>query len=254
MCTFKQNSNLSASIVLAAYQGEAYIQHQIDSIITQMSIEDQLIISIDPSLDHTLSICQKVQKENPSLNIEILEGPKEGLLANFEHGLKQAKNEIVLLCDQDDEWMSNKLETIKDLFIKNPTLMAVVHDAKICDGDLNPIEQSFFAYHNSKAGYLSNIVRNSFIGCCMAFKKEVVDLALPFEKPIPMHDQYLGLIATKLGQVEFLKEPLVCYRRHGNNASSLQHASFSQQIKWRMQILSAMHKINRRIKARAQSQ
>lgn len=82
-------------------------------------------------------------------------------------------------------------------------------------------------------------------------QKEVIELALPFVQPLPMHDQYLGLIATKLGQVEFLEKQLVSYRRHENNASSLQHASLGQQIKWRYQMIRAMHQIQKRIKARS---
>lgn len=245
------NTSLSASIVLAAYQGERYIRDQIHSIVKQMSQQDELIISIDPCLDQTLSICQEIRNEYPDLEIKILQGPKQGLLKNFEHGLKQASKEIVLLCDQDDEWMDNKLEVIKDHFSKDPSLMAIVHDAAICDANLNPIEPSFFTFRGSKEGYMANIIKNSFIGCCMALKKEVIDLALPFVQPLPMHDQYLGLIAYKLGKVEFLKQPLVRYRRHGDNASSLHHASIGQQIQWRMQIIRAMRQIQKRIKNRS---
>lgn len=251
MSNSKQNPPISASIVLAAYQGEQYIQEQIDSIVAQMGKQDELIISIDPSADQTLSICQAIQQEYPSLDIKILEGSKQGLLKNFENGLKQASKEIIFLCDQDDQWLDNKLEVIKERFQNDPNLMAVVHDALICDANLNSIEPSFFAFHHSQEGYVKNIVRNSFIGCCMALKKEVVDLALPFVQPLPMHDQYLGLIAYKLGKVEFVKQQLVRYRRHGNNASSLQHASLGQQIKWRMQMIRAMHQIDQRIKTRS---
>lgn len=251
MSNSKQNPSLSASIVLAAYQGEQYIQEQIDSIVLQMSKQDELIISIDPSADQTLSICQVIQQEYPSLDIKILEGPKQGLLKNFENGLKQASKEIILLCDQDDQWMDNKLEVIKERFQNDESLMAIVHDAIVCDANLNSIEPSFFAFHKSQEGYVNNLVRNSFIGCCMALKKEVIEIALPFMQPLPMHDQYLGLIAYKLGKVEFVKQQLVRYRRHGNNASSLQHASIGQQIKWRMQMIRAMHQIKQRIKNRS---
>lgn len=244
------NSVLSASIVLAAYNGEAYLAHQLDSIIHQMKPEDQLILSIDPCTDRTSEIAKFYQKNNPELNLILLQGPGKGLIANFENGLRHADRDIILLADQDDEWGDNKLATIRTQFEQDPTLAGIVHDASICDGLLNVVEPSFFKAHHSKNGYMPNIIRNSFIGCCMALRKDVVEVALPFVSPLPMHDQYLGLTALKMGRVEFLEQPLVKYRRHENNASSLHHSSLSNQIAWRVQILKAMHEIDSRLKRR----
>lgn len=244
------NSSLATSIVLAAYNGEAYLAHQLDSIASQMKAQDQLILSIDPSTDHTVKIATDFQLAHPQLDIRILQGPGNGLIANFEHGLKQAERDIVLLADQDDEWMPNKLKVVCQQFEQDCALMGLVHDAAICDGHLEVLEPSFFKAHASKNGYKQNILRNSFIGCCMALRKEVVDVALPFVSPLPMHDQYLGLIALKMGKVEFLEHPLVKYRRHENNVSSLHHASLSNQIAWRFQILKAMRQIDWRLKKR----
>lgn len=245
----------SISIVMAACNGEAFIEEQLISILTQMECQDELIISIDPSTDRTESIVRRLVELYPELSIRILQGPGRGVIDNFEAGLLQTHKDIVVLCDQDDRWHPEKLDVIRDAF-DDPSLSGLVHDAAICDGDLHVLEPSYFQAHGSRAGYWNNIVRNSFIGACMALRKDVVDACLPFPRPIPMHDQFLGLQAERMGRVIFLDTVLVDYRRHGGNLSALRStAGFAQQIAWRRQMLRALrlrpaHRNSRRLQDR----
>ena len=96
----------------------------------------------------------------------------------------------------------------------------VVCDCNIVDRELNPGPQSFFELNKSNKGILKNLVQNSYIGCCMAFNKCLLNRILPFPKNIPMHDLWIGLIAELHYSVFFLPEKLVQYRRHPNNAST----------------------------------
>lgn len=229
------------SIVLAAYNGQTYISKQLESILPQLQSGDELIISLDPSKDQTKAILIQFfrdYKGKPGY-LRFLDGPGQGVIKNFEHALKHVQNPIVVFCDQDDVWFDHKLARIRQVFEENPQVQAVLHDAIVCDADLQPIASSFMDYHHSQKGFLQNLVRNSFIGCCMAIRKEIIDQSLPFPS-IPMHDQFLGLQALRAGEVLFLKEPLIYYRRHENNASSLHPASLSKQLQWRLQILKAL--------------
>lgn len=227
------------SIVLAAYNGEAYLPEQLASILKQMAPADELILSIDPSQDQTQAIAERIRQENPDRNIVLLDGPGQGVIANFENGLRQAANPVIALCDQDDVWLENKLDVLRGQFA-DPKLMGLVHDAMVCDGSLNMAEPSYFNMHHSRPGFRNNLIRNSFIGCCMALRKEVIEKSLPFPTPIPMHDQFLGLQACRMGKVLFINEVLLKYRRHEGNVSSLKPSSIYSQIAWRLQILRAL--------------
>ena len=98
---------MSVSVVMAAYNGEKYLPQQIDSIISQMNPDDELIISLDPSDDRSEQIirdyCMKYS------NIRLLMGPGKGLISNFENGLRSAVNEYIFLADQDDVWLKEKI-------------------------------------------------------------------------------------------------------------------------------------------------
>ena len=76
----------------------------------------------------------------------------------------------------------------------------------------------------------------------MAFKSELKEKILPFPENIPMHDQWIGLIAEKYVEVKFLKEALIIYRRHEQNNTELHHSNFKNMIIWRFNIIKNLIK------------
>ncbi|MGC4022308.1 MAG: glycosyltransferase family 2 protein, partial [Cyclobacteriaceae bacterium] len=99
------------------------------------------------------------------------------------------------------------------------------HDLVLCDCRLideigNVVTQSFYNLNHSRNGLLKNFFKNSFVGCCMAFKKEILNKALPFPEGISMHDQWIGLVAQKYFRVNFIPQILVDHRRHSGNFST----------------------------------
>lgn len=240
------NACPAISVVMAACNGEPYIGQQLESIISQLGEEDELLISIDSSADRTKETVSQMIARYPDQSIYVQAGPDKGVIANFESILALAANPVIVLADQDDCWHPKRLARVRQEFGKDPDLKAMVCDAAICDGNLQVISPSYFREHGTREGYWNNLIRNSFIGCCMALSKDVVDAALPFVQPLPMHDQYLGLLAYSMGHVLFLDEPLVDYRRHGGNATSLKPSSLSDQLKWRIWIFRAVSKARKR--------
>lgn len=231
---------MKISVCMAAYKGEKYIASQINSILLQLSDDDELIISDDEPCGETERIVKEFSENDP--RVRYIKGPSKGVVKNFENALKAATGDVIFLSDQDDIWCEGKVEKV--LFeIKNGAGL-VLHDAKVTDADLQVTTESYFEKHKSKQGFINNIVRNSYMGCCMAFKKEVAEEALPFPEKIPMHDQWIGLIAEKNAKISFLKEPLILYRQHGNNVTGGK-VSIKQKLLWRYNIIkSLMTKLN----------
>lgn len=59
----------------------------------------------------------------------------------------------------------------------------VVSDATVTDGDLKETSSSFFRLNNTKYGKWYNLLlKNGYLGCCMAFRKELLNAAIPFRK------------------------------------------------------------------------
>ena len=161
---------------------------------------------------------------------------------NFENALKMAKGDYIFLSDQDDVWEANKVETMMK-YLNDNTL--VTSDCSIVDTDMRVIRDSFFGYERRHKGVISNIVHNNFLGCCMAFRKELLDLALPFPKDVAMHDIWLGICASTFHSVEFIPDKLIKYRRHSENASCTSEKSnlkYSYRIIYRIRLMVALAK------------
>ena len=73
----------------------------------------------------------------------------------------------------------------------------------------------------------------------MALRRDALDFILPFPENLPMHDQWIGLVCEKHGRVKLINEPLILWRRHGDNSSRTQHEGVMQMIKWRLSIIKA---------------
>lgn len=202
------------SVCIATYNGEQYIKAQLESILCQLFDGDEIIISDDSSNDRTVEIIKSFDSDS----IVLLENQTfKSPVFNFENTLHYAKNDFIFLSDQDDIWEENKVSTIMQHLQNNDLVLS---DASLIDAEGKKISASFFALNRSAPGLFKNLVKNSYIGCTMAFNRKILQHALPFPANTPMHDWWIGLIAEMFGKVYFCKEPLVCYRRHESNASS----------------------------------
>ena len=117
----------------------------------------------------------------------------------------------------------------------------VLHNAYITDGELNITDYSFFEKRGSKKGVFRNIFKNSYMGCCMAFDRRLLKKIMPMPRNIPMHDQWIGILAEIYGKVKFLDLPLIYYRVHGGNVTGGK-TTFRQKMEWRRYLIFKLYK------------
>ena len=153
----------------------------------------------------------------------------------MEHALKQCRGEIIFLSDQDDIWKTNKVNRVLEVMDQEKCAL-VIHDAEVFYENPDKADmESFFAFRNAGAGVWKNIIKNSYIGCCMAFRREVLERVIPIPTNIEMHDQWIGILSDfYFGKSVFLKEPLLSYRRHGENSSAMKHYGVGKMIRNRV--------------------
>jgi len=194
------------SVCIATYNGEKYIHAQIASILSQLGKDDEIVISDDSSTDRTVEIIKAFN----DTRISLLEHQTfHSHVYNFENSLKHAKGKYIFLADQDDIWLPGKVETMLSLL---SSYDLVLSDARVVNEKGETIYDSFFHFNHSKKGLLKNLYKNSYLGCCMAFNRKILHIALPFPKKINMHDWWIGLIAEIYGSVCFTDK-----RRKSNN-------------------------------------
>ncbi|MBQ9914335.1 MAG: glycosyltransferase family 2 protein [Clostridia bacterium] len=225
------------SVALAAYKGEKYIEAQIRSILPQLSHGDEIIVSDDRPGGMTEKIVKKIAAEDS--RVVWVEGKSKGVVSNFVNAIRYCKGDKIFLCDQDDVWLPDKVKRVMEAFDEGYDL--VLHNAYITDGELNITDYSFFEKRGSKKGVIRNIFKNSYMGCCMAFDRKLLKKIMPMPRSIPMHDQWIGILAEIYGKVKFLDLPLIYYRVHGGNVTGGK-TTFRQKMEWRRYLVFKLYK------------
>lgn len=223
------------SVCIPTFNGSAFIGAQIESILISPLVTE-LLISDDGSTDDTVRIIQSFTDPR----VHLVQGPKAGLIRNYESLLVGARGEFIFLADQDDVWLPEKVEVMLR-HLQDADL--VVCDCAVTDPSLNVVNASFFALRRSGPGLLRNLVRNSYLGCCIAIRRELLQHALPFPPRVPMHDWWLGLVAEQFGRVAFVPRRLMLYRRHAANASTTaepSRAGWGVRLRWRASLIGAL--------------
>ncbi len=230
------------SVAMATYNGEKYIKEQLESIADDLRCGDEIVISDDCSSDATRSIIDEFAAKNSDIIVKRLNGPGKGVKKNFENAIKNCSNDYIFLSDQDDVWAADKVEHVMHAFLKNENSGVVMHDCRVTAEDINKvIIPSFFNHKGVKTGFVRNWIKNSYIGCCMAFKKELVPVILPIPDDIEMHDQWIGIISEIMGyDTILLNEPLLYYRRHGDNTSDMKHYPLKKMITNRINLFKRL--------------
>lgn len=233
-------SKLSASIVLATYNGEKYITEQLDSVFQQMNQNDEIIIFDDCSTDQTVflinQIFDKYRNLNKNLFINNMNcGPKK----SFEKAMEIVSKEIVVLIDQDDIWLKDRLNRIKKI-------LSTFDFCTLNSYHWNSNEEKSFKYSELTFNLvtpsnkiLNNIIKPSFIGCHMAFKSSYLKFILPFPKVVYMHDMFIGIFSILTKKIYIDNSPSMIYRRH-NGCFTPKNTSFNFKIAIRIRYLLAL--------------
>ena len=211
--------NKKIDILMATYNGEKYLAEQIDSIICQTYKNWNLLIRDDGSSDNTFKILKEYEKKDDRIKIVKDEKGNLGIAKNFEELLKISSSELIMFSDQDDVWKKDKIKIMLK-YVGNSDL--IISDAIVTNEKLECISESLFCLVKSKNGIIKNVIKNTYYGCCMLFKRKILEevLPIPNNKEIG-HDLWIGLISEKYYKVKFIDEKLIYFRRHSNNVTTI---------------------------------
>ncbi len=226
------------AILLSTYNGELYLEQQIDSIIHQDYKNWKLFVRDDGSIDSTRKIIKKYC-ENYNNIIFLEDNSNKGAALSFMYLLQKIESDYYMFCDQDDIWFSNKISTVynllKDNIKEEKKPILVFSDAKVVDQNLTIISDSFWSYNKvfpdliiSRQAYIS--VFNCAPGCTMIFNRELKDQLLDYDENILMHDWFIMIKALQRGIVKYSDEALMLYRQHQNNTIGASKISFKYQF------------------------
>jgi glycosyltransferase involved in cell wall biosynthesis len=226
----------SVSVALAIYNGEKYIAEQLESIIKQSYPTYEIIISDDASKDDTIKIVKQYKKNHP--NIKLLENKNNiGMNQNFEQVIRKCSGQLVAICDQDNIWKEDRLEKI----IKNfNNEILIFSDSTIIFSNGEPYKKlseikkyKFTSGKSPKEFYYYNAI----FGHNIVFRRELLNEIFPFPKTGINYDGWIAFVASCVGKIGYIDEPLVYFRWHDSNIThripSLEDRLQKKEPKWK---------------------
>jgi glycosyltransferase involved in cell wall biosynthesis len=209
----------SITVLLATHDGARWLPDLLDSLARQTLAPGRLSILDDASTDGTWELVRDAVVPGG----QTVAGRQEsnvGAVQTFERLLSMVGTEYFALCDQDDVWLSEKLEKSVSL-LESSAADLVYTDLRVVDENLRELASSMWHLSNivpvTGRALIALILKNSVTGCTVVGRTSMLKKALPFPAGIPMHDWWLGLVAASGNGVAPLREATVLYRQHGGN-------------------------------------
>lgn len=224
----------SISIALCTFNGATFIREQLQSIAEQTVLPDEIVISDDGSTDGTLEIIDRTLTQLTqsipdfkATRISVLKNSSAlGVTKNFEQATSVTTGDFVVLCDQDDVWLPNKLEQMIAACSGSEKPVFVFGDADLIDVNGEPVGMTLFEGLSLKKSERKGIEdgkaldvlikRNIVTGATAGFSRAVLEKSLPFPEGW-VHDEWLAMVAAVTHAEFAVLEPLVGYRQHGDN-------------------------------------
>ena len=218
---------MKISVALCTYNGEKFLEKQLDSILNQSVPVTEIVVCDDISSDSTKSILEKYDSNNPGIfrlyfNEENLRSNK-----NFEKAIGLTTGDYIFLADQDDIWVKDKVKKTIAVFDENPTAEGVFSDATLVDDnddilfdDISLWDSVYFFEKLMKKPidlYKLLICKGNYLtGATLCIKKTVKDFCFPFktiEKTF-LHDEWFAFILSERKTLFYSTEKLISYRIH----------------------------------------
>lgn len=210
-------------VLMATYNGEKYLQEQLDSLYSQQNVQVDILVRDDGSTDSTLEILERNSEKH---NIQWYQGEHKNVQKGFFELMQKAEKmsyDFFAFCDQDDVWDIDKLEVAVDKikYVEGPALY--YSGQRLVDDSLNFIENH---YLNKNRSLKTRFVLSDFAGCTGVFNKKLVEEVVRFEPEyMLMHDTWILRVCLALGGTVIVdSEPRMNYRQHSNNTLGLGHS------------------------------
>ena len=210
------------AILMCTFNGEQFLQEQLESIASQTHKNWVLWISDDGSSDQTWSILHSVQRAWGSERIILSQGPRQGFARNFLSLACRSdiEAEYFAFSDQDDIWLPDKLSRALSMLEGQPDNQALLYGSRTRMVDANGEDLGISKLQPKTLTFSNALVQNVAGGNTMMFNRVLIE-TIRFAGPqvnIVSHDWWLYLVTTAThGKMIFDQTPYILYRQHKGN-------------------------------------
>lgn len=219
---------MKISVAMAAYNGEAYIAEQLESIRTQTMPVDEVRICDDGSSDNTVSVAEAFIREHQLEETwSIVVNPENlGYASNFMKAVGQTGGEFIFFCDQDDIWVRDRVERMVKLMEEHPDMMLLGSEFEpFVSAEDAPSVPEWEMRQMKNDGSLEKKEfnsRNVFIGCqgcTMCMRRELLDKTLSYWYAGWAHDEYAWKMALCMDGLYVYHSSTLRRRLHSSNVT-----------------------------------
>ena len=222
------------AVLMSTYNGEKYLREQIDSILTQESVELTLYVRDDGSSDKTIEIIKEYQKNNSNIQLEV--GRNIGVGNSFMQLVYDASDDFdyYAFADQDDVCLPEKLQRAIEKIQNNVKPVLYCSNQMLVDGTLNRIGMRYD--FDPDISYQQIICQNKIAGCTMLWNKKLQTL-LSENKRRPsenllrrrIHDVWVAMVASVVGMIVYDENGYILYRQHEANVVGVKKTNIIKQ-------------------------
>lgn len=241
------------SVCVATYNGARFVEHQVRSILSELEPQDEIVLVDDASSDSTVEIVRALG--DPRIRI-FAETVNRGYVRTFEKALERAGGDVIMLSDQDDEWVEGR----RSVLIRALEEGAVCASGVVVLGTDRPMPAPLtgrpWVLHADEG---DQRVRNTlrilggvapYYGCAMAIRRGALGAVLPFPPYLrESHDLWIGAVGISLGSFVVEPTPTVRRRLHETNASSARPRGLRRALESRILVARMLLLARRRARA-----
>nr|WP_277348483.1 glycosyltransferase [Planctomonas sp. JC2975] len=236
---------IRVSVCMATYNGATYIREQLDSILSELDIDDEVVVVDDASTDGTVNIVRAIGDRR----IRVFDRAENlGYVRTFEESLLRSRGEYLLLSDQDDVWLPGRVGTMLDV-LRTETVVA--SNMVILGTGERP---NWWMPARTARQWYRNLLRivagvSGYYGCGMGLRRDALRVLTPFPAFLTeSHDLWMALGGNLLHSVGLVEAPTLQRRVHGENVTPLRPRSVGKVLAARIMLLRALFVLARRIR------
>jgi glycosyltransferase involved in cell wall biosynthesis len=195
----------------------------LESIARQFRLPDELVVCDDCSEDGTAAAVERFARR-VDFQVSFFVNPHRlGVTQNFGRALSLCSGDVIVPCDQDDLWETDKLAVLEACFRNDPERQLAFSDLTVISPDGKPADwtqwqrlqfgRSLQVDVNAGRAFELLLRFNVITGAAMAFRSSLRERVLPIPDGY-LHDEWIGLVAAATGRLLCIDRPLVRYRQH----------------------------------------
>ncbi|MDQ0030189.1 glycosyltransferase [Arthrobacter bambusae] len=235
------------SVCMATFMGAKFIHEQLESILSQLSGDDEVVIVDDASTDDT--VAKILALADPRIRL-IRAKTNQGYVKSFGQAVLASRGRFIFLADQDDVWTAGRVDSMLTALT---TSAVVASNFDVLNGGPRPSIPKLDSADSQR--HLANLFGilvgyRAYYGCGMAFRRDILELFSPIPGYLrESHDLWLAIVGNVSGSITHLDRSTLLRRLHEDNATPRGWRSLRVILAARVVLIRLMLEARRRFLA-----